>query len=145
MAEAVVQPAEVTITDEEELFLASQWQLMWWRFRKHKVAMAGAVVVAAFYIIALGAEFLSSADPAESNVEVALAPPQLIHFFKDGGFHPYVFALKGSRDPVTLKKVYEIDKENKLPIRFFARGYEYKFLGFIPTDRHLFVVDNNDK
>ena len=35
-----------TASDEVEssVAVASQWQLMWWKFRKHKLAILGAVV-----------------------------------------------------------------------------------------------------
>ena len=49
--------------DKQRIFVASQWQLMWWRFRKHRVAVASAIVVAGFYLAVLGADFLAYSDP----------------------------------------------------------------------------------
>ena len=122
--------------EDEEVFVAGQWRLMWWRFRKHKMAMVGAVVVILFYSVALFADFLAISDPRLSDVEVAYLSPQTIHWF-DGGFSPHVKKVIGDRDPETFKKVYTTDPEAKIPIRLFVRGYEYKFLGLIPFDRHL--------
>src|SRR5437660_9356768 len=66
--------------------------------------------------------------------------PQAIHWFDEGSFKPYVYALKGTSDTMTFKRVYVPDTSTKIPIRFFGRGEPYELLGFIPADRHLFAV-----
>jgi peptide/nickel transport system permease protein len=129
------------IASEERLFVASQWQLMWWRFRKHRLAMASAILILGFYLVVLGADFLAYADPNASDAQRSLMPPQPIYFFDGWRFAPYVYAVKGRRDPRTFKRVYQADPAQKIPIRLFAHGFEYKFLGLIPTDRHLIGVD----
>jgi len=129
------------VADEQRIFVASQWQLMWWRFRKHRVAVASAVVVAGFYLAVLGADFLAYADPNASEAQRSLMPPQPIRWFDEGRFRPHVFGLKGERDPQTFKRVYRPDPEVRIPIRFFAHGFEYYFLGLIPMTRHLIGVD----
>ena len=129
-------------TDEaEHVFVATQWQLMWWRFRRHKLAMFSGVVLAIFYIFAIGAEFLSSANPELSYVDVAYLRPQTIHWFDGGRFSPYVEGVTGSRDPKTFKLVYETHPDVKIPVSFFVRGWEYKLLGLIKTDRHLIGIE----
>jgi peptide/nickel transport system permease protein len=127
---------------EERVAVATQWQLMWWRFRKHKLAVGGTLVLALFYLVALFADFLAHADPSESDAQRSLIAPQTIHWIDDGRWSPYVHALKGTRDPMTFKRVYVPDPSRKLPIRFFGHGAPYRFLGFIPMDRHLFAVED---
>jgi peptide/nickel transport system permease protein len=126
---------------EQRIFVASQWQLMWWRFRKHKVAVASAAIVLGFYLVVLGADFLAYADPDVSEAQRSLMPPQRVYWFDGGRFSPHVYALKGARDPQTFKRVYRTDPAEKIAIRFFAEGFEYRFLGVIPTTRHLIGVD----
>ena len=75
--------------EELRIFVASQWQLMWWRFRKHKVAVASGVIVLGFYLAVLGADFLAYADPNASEAQRSLMPPQRIYFFDGGRFAPY--------------------------------------------------------
>jgi len=128
-------------TDKQRIFVASQWQLMWWRFRKHRVAVASAIVVGGFYLAVLGADFLAYADPNASEAQRSLMPPQPVHWFDDGRFRPHVYGLKGARDPKTFKRVYRADPSQKIPVRFFAQGFEYRFLGLIPMSRHLIGVD----
>jgi peptide/nickel transport system permease protein len=129
---------------EARVFVASQWQLMWWRFRKHKIALVSGGVVIAFYMAVLGADFLAYADPDASEAHRSLMPPQRVYWFDGGKFGPYVNGVKGVRDPETFKRVYRPDPSQKIPLRFFAEGFEYRFLGFIPTTRHLIGVDNGE-
>jgi peptide/nickel transport system permease protein len=138
----VAQEVGPATTADERVFVASQWQLMWWRFRKHKLAMLSGVIVIGFYLAALGADFLAYADPNTSEAQRSLMPPQPIYFFDGWRFSPHVRAVKGRRDPMTFKRVYQADPEQKIPIRLFARGFEYKFLGLIPTNIHLIGVAN---
>lgn len=122
---------------DERVYAASQWQLMWWRLRRHKLAMAAGIVLIIFYLIVIGAEFISTSDPTVSEAQRGLMSPQRIYFFD--GWKPslYVHAIEGKRDPITFKRVYQANPDEKVPLRLFARGFEYKFLGLITTDRHL--------
>jgi len=131
------------VAAEQRVFVASQWQLMWWRFRKHKLALASGVVVIALYAIVAGADFLAYADPEISEAQRGLMPPQRVYLFDGWRFSPYVHGIKGVRDPQTFKRVYRADPETKVPVRFFARGFEYTLFGVIPTDRHLIGVDGD--
>ena len=123
--------------NEERVSVASQRQLIWWRFRKHKLAMAGGVVVLLFYLVAVFADFLATSDPQAGKGERSLVPPQAIHLFDEGTFSPHVYGLRSERDPVSLQRIYTPDPSQKVPVTLFAHGYEYEFLGLIPTDIHL--------
>src|SRR5262245_61086703 len=68
-------------------------------------------------------------------------PPQAIHLFEGWRFRPHVYAVKGARDPLTFKRVYQADPSDKIPIRFFAQGFEYRLFGLIPSTRHVIGVD----
>jgi len=141
MAERAIEPAAAP-SIEERIYIASQWRLMWWRFRKHKVAMVAAVVLAVFYLVALNAEFFATSDPRDSASKRGLMPPQRIYLFDGWKPSPHVFAVSGERNMKTFKRVYTVDREKKIPVRLFARGFEYKFLWLIPTDRHFLGVKN---
>jgi peptide/nickel transport system permease protein len=133
-----------TSTAEDRISFASQRRLMWWRFRRHKLAVAGAIVVILFYLVAIFADFLAYAQPEASEAQRALISPQLVHVW-DGGFHPYVYPMVGQRDPVTFKREYVEDKSRKISVQFFSRGYEYKLFGLFPTDIHLLGVNGGDE
>jgi peptide/nickel transport system permease protein len=133
-----------TTAAEEKIAVATQWQLMWWRFRKHKLAMLGSLVLIAFYLIVVSVDFLAYADPNEGDAQQGLIAPQPIQWFDDGQFKPYVHPLKGTRDPKTFKRVYVADMNTKVPVILFGQGFPYKLLGVIPTDRHFFAVEGAD-
>jgi len=131
---------------EERVSVASQWQLMWWRFRKHRLALIGAAVVLLFYGVVVFADFLAYSDPEASEAQRGLIAPQPIHWFDDdGSFFPHVWGLTGKRDPLTFKRVYAPDPNTKVPVVFFGQGFDYKLLGFIPTNRHLLAVPEGYK
>ena len=129
--------------ESQRIFVASQWQLMWWRFRKHKLAVASGLVIAGFYAVVLGADFLAYADPDASEAQRSLMPPQRVYWFDGWRFGPYVHGIKGARDPLTFKRVYIPDPSVKIPVRFFAEGFEYRLFGLIPSNRHLIGVDGD--
>jgi peptide/nickel transport system permease protein len=138
-------PAPAATAAEEKIAVATQLQLTWWRFRKHKVAVASGVIVALFYVVAVLADFLATADPHVTEAARSYIPPQKIHWFdEDGSFRPYVFALKGKRDPKTFRLVYAPNPDDKRYLVLFARGYPYNFLGLFPTDRHLIGLDRGE-
>ena len=132
-------------TEREKIFVASPRQLMWWRFRKHKMALVSSVVLILLYLLAFFWEFLAPYDPLRHDVQFAYAPPQGLRFFDEDGlqFPPFVYGLKGSRDPETFRKTYEIDRTVKQPLRFMVRGDPYKFWGLIRTDLHLLGLEDN--
>ncbi len=121
--------------------MATQWQLMWWKFKKHHMALVGMSLLAAFVFSAVFAEFLSPAVPSERNNSYLASGPMGIHFFDaEWDFHarPFVYARTTKRDPVTLRKLSVVDESNHWPIEFFVRGSTYKFWGLFETDIHLF-------
>ena len=79
---------------QEEIFIATQWTLMWRKFRKHKLAIVGVVVIVLFYLVAIFCEFVATHDPLKRSTEFIHAPPQRIHFFGNNGFGPYVYGRK---------------------------------------------------
>jgi len=140
-AAQVIEPPEEEMTEaEERISVATAAQLMWWRFRKHTLAMISAVVLIFFYLVAIFAPALAYVDPELSEAQRGLMPPQKIHWIQDGKLSPYVEAVKGARDPKTFKRVYVNDPETKIPLDFFAKGFPYKILGVIPGDVHLLGV-----
>lgn len=131
----------VTTAAEEKVAVATQLQLTWWRFKRHKVALASGVIVAFFYLIAILADFLATTDPYATLAARSYIPPQEIHWLEDGSFRPHVFALKGQRDMKTFRLVYAPDPEDKRYLTLFAEGYGYRLLGLFETNRHLIGLD----
>ena len=128
---------------EERIFVATQWQLMWWKFRKHKMAMVSAVIIIILYLIALFCEFVGPYDPEQFFPKYKLAPPSPIHIIHpEGGLHrPFVHEIVRTKDPETLRNIYTENTEVVYPIRFLIRGSPYKMWGLWEGDLHLFGLD----
>ncbi len=136
------QAAEVLSTQlaskaEERVSVASNWQLVWWRFRKNKLAVFSAIVLMLFYVVVLVPDLFATQDPEATEAALAFIPMQGISFFDNTGFNLSVPALVGKRNPVTLRMEWKIDETKKVPIRLFAQGYSYSVLGLYQTDLHL--------
>jgi peptide/nickel transport system permease protein len=125
----------------ESIYAASQWRLMWRKFIRNKVAIAGGVIVLFFYVGALFAPFIAPYGLTERFAKYIYMPPQRVHFIHDGKFQPFVYDVKLAIDE-NLRKTYESNLEKIIPLEFFVPGEPYKLLGFIETDIHLFQVPN---
>ena len=130
----------------EEFLIASQWRLMWWKFKKHKLALACAVILAIFYLVAIFCECVSPNSPQKRNAQRIYAPRQKIHFFDEGGFNirPFVYGIKGGTLDENWIRNYQEDESRKLPIHFLVKGDPYKLFGLIPMDRHLFGLEDGE-
>ena len=139
----MIKNKESEISAEERLYLASQWQLMWRKLKKHKLALFGGAILAIFYIIAIFSEFFSPHDIYKRYPQYIYCPPQRIHFFDEEGFQlrPFVYGLKRTEDPKTWRKIYTEDKSKKNPIYFFVRGDRYRLWNLFETDIHLFGTE----
>ena len=106
----------IASTGSRQLAVASQWQLMWWAFRRHRLAMIGLAVTILLYMIAAVPGFFATNDPYQQNGRAAYHPPQAIHLIDtdaSGGwtFRPYFHPARLARDPVSLAAVYKPDTE----------------------------------
>ncbi|MBN2006321.1 MAG: ABC transporter permease [Anaerolineae bacterium] len=141
--EQSTEPSAALAPDQDsKIEAASQWLLMWWKFRKSTLAVIGAIVVILSYIIAINAEFFAPKLAESYDKQYVYAPPQPFRLFYEGKFDPFVYGLKFERDPVSFKKIFSVDYETRIPVGLFVKGEPYLWLGFIPADRHLFGPKN---
>ncbi len=126
--------------EEERLYVAGQWQLMWWKFRRHKMALVGAVILIVFYLIGAFCEFVAPYKPEAYFIRYKMAPPTPIHIFdKTGKLRaPFIYHRDRSKDPETMRDIYTENPEITYPIRFFVKGVPYKLWGLWESDIHLF-------
>jgi peptide/nickel transport system permease protein len=124
---------------QERVYLASQWRLMWWKFRRHRVALISAIFLGLLYFSILIVEFLAPYNYQTRNVDFIHAPPQRVHLFHEGKFiGPFVYGMNYNLNMYNLKREYEPNPSIVLPLRFFCRGDTYDFWGMIPGNLHLF-------
>ena len=136
-------------TADESYYVASQWQMMWWKFRRHRLAVVAGPLLAAIYLLALFADFVAPYTATTRFPDYLSAPPNRIRVLGGGGGGgggggeapggPYVFGLRVERHPHTMRKIYEPDRDRRYRVRFLAAGEEYRFWGTFKTRLHLFV------
>jgi len=134
-----VKKEEVSV--EEKFYVASQWQLMWRKFKKHKLAVLSSFILVVFYILALFCEFFATQDIYKTNRKYTHCAPRRVNFRDEqGNFHlrPFVYGLKREVDLVAFKITYTEDKTKRYPLYFFVRGDKYKLWGLFRTDIHFF-------
>ena len=124
--------------DTEAIYLAPNWKLVWWRFKKHRLALVSSVALIVISLVALVPDFFSTQEPHLTNAAEQFIPPQRIHFFDEGSFSPFVYDGKVTRNPKTLRMEWQADETTKIPVGLFVPGYPYEVLGIIPTKIHLF-------
>lgn len=126
-------------TTDERFYYATQWQLIRWRFQRHKLAMISFIVLVLLYLMATFAEFVSPYTAQGRFEGYQQSPPTQIHFSDAGGFQrPFIYGRKKELDKKTFKYHFTEDPKQKVPIRFFVQGEEYKFWGLFKTKWHLF-------
>ena len=141
MSAATPQAAPHTTAAEEKFAAATQLQLTWWRFKKHRLAVVSGIVIILFYLAALFADFLAVTNPHATDAARSYIPPQSIHWFDNGSFRPHVYALKGQRDMRTFKLSYRPDPNDKRYLTILAEGYEWHLFGIFETRRHILGLD----
>jgi len=123
---------------------ATHWQLMWWKFRKNRMAMIAVGVLGIFLIISLFADFIAPYKSGTRNINYLQGPPIRVHLLDDKGnfhFHPFIYEMVKKRDPVTYRVSYVTDTSKKIPLRFFTRGETYRLWGLFESNLHLFGID----
>ncbi len=132
-------PPEQALVEDESYF-----QLVWRRFRRSKVSIVGALMVTGLLLLAIFADFFCPTSLTQIDLQSSFIPPQQVHFVDDqGNFHltPFVYNFTYSLDPATFQVYWVEDKTKLYEIHFFVQGSDYKLLGLIPSNIHLFGVE----
>ena len=116
-------------------------QLIWRKFRKHRLAIFGGAVTLLLYLIAIFAEFVAPFTPETYTSTYTYAPPQPLHLFDrtENGprFRPYVNGYTVEIDYDAGCRTFVVDPTVKHPVAFFTSGNPYRLFGLIPTNVHL--------
>ncbi len=130
--------AETLSPEQEEYYRASQWRIMWWKLRRHRIAVVCGVILLLLYSSALVSEFLAPYGLNTRNSTHIYAPPQGVHLFHEGEFvGPYVYGYTMKLNLETMKREFEPNLAKVQPLRFFCRGDDYAFWGMVETNVHL--------
>ena len=141
------QPADQPIGQPaDQIDIAPNWKLVWWRFKKHRLALICSVILMLIAAIALVPGFFSTQNPNQTGARSSFMPVQGIHFSDEDGFNLHAYRMTGKRNPTTLKMEWQADPTKKIPLGFFVEGFEYRVLGLFNSTRHLIgVADPNSR
>ncbi|NVP54176.1 ABC transporter permease [Mycoplana rhizolycopersici] len=129
---------EAMTAGQAKIFQASQLRLMWWKFKKHRIALASGIFLLALYLMIVVAEFLAPYNLHTRNMDFIHAPPQRVRLFHEGQLvGPFVYGRTMTLDMDTLRRVYADDKSDVQRLRFFCSGDPYKFWGIWEASTHL--------
>lgn len=129
--------------EEERYYLASQWQLIWWRMRRHRLAMVSLWFLVGLYGIIPIVEFLAPYGLRSRHPDYVYFPPQRVRLFHEGAFvGPFVYGHTMTVNMDTLKREYQEDRSQLFRVRILTRGEPYDMWGLWPMELHLFGVDD---
>jgi len=141
MTTAEIASGQAPETQEEQrVYTATQAQLIWWRFRRHKLAMVGGTILAVLYLLAILCEFFSPYLVGTRHDNYEYAPPTRVHIIgPDGRLRaPFVYGIGKERHPVTLRYQFTEDRTATYPVAFLVRAETYKLWGRFESNLHLF-------
>lgn len=145
---AVAEQVAVPTRAKRKQVSQSYLSLVWWKFRKNRVAVVGGVILSAFYIaFVLIPEFISPYALERTSNLVESAPTRVRIRDEAGNLRsPFVYGMTRVIDTKTRTRTYVEDQTKVIPLGLFVKGDEYKLFGLIPMDRHLFgtVVHEED-
>ena len=110
---------------------------------RDRYSLIALVVLLLLYLAILFADFLAPYSKEFSDRHRAYAPPSKVYTIDENGrfSRPYTYNYVRYFDPEEYKITYKLDRSKKFYLKFFAKGEKYKFLGFVPLDRHLVTVE----
>jgi peptide/nickel transport system permease protein len=131
------------VSEQERYYFASQWQLIWWRLRRHRFAMLSLWFLVALYAMIPFVEFLAPYELRSRHSNHVYFPPQRVHLFHEGSFQgPFVYGQLLTVNMENLKREYREDRSRRYHLQFFAPGEPYRMWGLWRADRHLFGVED---
>src|SRR5207237_1227883 len=129
---------EALTPEQERFYRASQWQIMWWKFRRHRVAVAAGVILLVFYASTLVSELIAPYHLNTRDTKHIYAPPQAIHLMHEGRLvGPFVYGYRMRLNLETLKRDYSQDPGALYKLRFFCLGDEYRFWNLVEARLHF--------
>jgi peptide/nickel transport system permease protein len=129
---------EVMTAEQERYFMASQWRMMWWKLKRHRLAVISGAVLLAMYAAILVSEIVAPYDLHTRFTDHIYAPPQSVHLFHQGRFvGPFVYGFDYSLNMENLKREYRRNEQKVQPVRFFCRGDGYRFWEMFEANFHL--------
>ena len=106
--------SEKLTAEQEKYYMAGQWKLMWWRFRRHRPAVVSAAFLVLMYFSCSSANGSRRTICIPGTSSTSSRRRRRVHLFHEGRFlGPFVYGLKMERDLDTLQRVYTEDHASR--------------------------------
>lgn len=136
--------AETLTAEQERFYLASQWKMMWWKFKRHKLALVSGLFLLVLYGSIPFTEIIATYGLETRNSDYLLAPPQRVRLFHEGSFvGPFVYGYESKPNLETFRWEYTENRNVVQPLRFLCHGDPYKMWGLWNWDVHLVCPAEN--
>ena len=118
--------------------MATGWQI----FKRNRMAQVAGWVLVVLYVCSILGEVVAPYGPFDTQDRGSLLPPTHIYWRspQTGTFlGPHVYpTFQGQVDIDTGERTLTVDYNRPAKLRLFVKGTNYKWLGLIPGERHLF-------
>ena len=130
--------AETLTPEQERIYMASQWRMMWIRFRRHRLAVWSGALLAVVYLSILMSEFIAPYNMHTRHTDHIFAPPQTVRLLHDGELAgPFTYRFDYRLNMENLKREYEENRSEPRQLRFFCLGDAYHFWGLVEMRFHF--------
>ena len=130
--------AERLTAEQEKYYMAGQWKLMWWRFRRHRPAVVSMAFLALMYFSTVISEWIAPYDLHTRSSAYIFAPPQgSISSTTASSSGPSSTASRPRATWTRCSASTRPDPTKPQPLRFFCLGDPYEFWGLIEGSFHL--------
>ena len=119
------QPMTAPAPAKQKKVGQSYASLVWWKFKRNRVAVVGGVILITFYLSFVFLPEIISPYDVQHSSDFAEAGPTPLHFVDQAGkFHlqPFVYGMEQKLDFKTRARTYVEDTTRMYPIHFFVHG-----------------------
>lgn len=132
------QSIEQMTPGQEKYFLASRRKLIWWKLKRHRLAVWCGFILLIMYGSTLISEWIAPYHYQTRHTDHIYTPPQRVHLFHEGSYvGPFVYGNDYRLNMDNLRREYTPNPGKVEKIRFFCSGDRYRFWSLVPMDFHF--------
>jgi len=125
----------------DQLSEATQWHMVWVRFKRHRLAMISAGILSLYVLVVFFADFIAPYGVTTRDTNYLKGPPEIVKIWDGGPARPHIdsqITTRGGIEDGFAFTVKGLDSNQQ--IRWFVHGEKWTFLGLFESDFHLFGV-----
>ena len=125
----------------DQLSEATQWHMVWVRFKRHRLAMISAGILSLYVFVVFFADFVAPYGATARDTNYLKGPPEIVKIWDGGPTRPHIDSQITTRGGVENGFAFTVKGlDSNQQIRWFVHGKKWTFLGLFESDFHLFGV-----